>query len=99
MIIDPIGFWALPFLLGAELTSVLLWIIVIRLVLDRLPSLAMSPLYLSLKQLTDPAYDAIDGWTAGMRSRANPPWLAWAVLIIAAVVLRHLLLGCAVMVS
>jgi hypothetical protein len=84
--------FALPLLILIWTLDAWLWLACIRLILDKIPSVRMNIFCQSLRQLTNPLPNTINRWFSRFTRKLMPAWLKWSTAIVAAIILRHLLI-------
>lgn len=80
-----------PLVLGVWLLDAYLILSAIRLVLGQLHTRWAIRTRLALQRLTDPLPQATCHWLAARRSRPIPTWLPWAIVMVATIITRQLL--------
>jgi hypothetical protein len=63
-----------------------------RLLLGQSLAARDSALFHALQQIVDPVPRCVERWLLSWRRRPSPPWVSWAIVIVGAVIVRHVLL-------
>lgn len=83
--------FAAPVMLVLGLLDTYLFLLGVRLIAGRVA--ASSRFTKCLRQLTDRIPQHVDRCIAGKRSKPNPRWLSWVVVIVAGMIVRHFLVS------
>ncbi len=83
---------ALPVVLGIWVVDLYLLALLVRGILNGLPSGGGSPFRLWLKQVTDPLLRTVRDRFQRHVAKPIKPWALWAGIAIAGLVIRHFLL-------
>jgi len=92
MIIRTTNILAGPLVLLIWVIDVYLFLACIRLILSRLPSTQNSRFCHGIKLFTDAIPEITCNYLLKYRRKPVPAWMPWAVVIVAGVVARHLLI-------
>ena len=89
MTIHYVHILALPVLL--LIWSIDLWLLLasVRLILGWIPAAGRA--CQALSRLTDPVPQVVHGWLSRRGHKPVPTWLLWLIVLLAALVVRHLL--------
>ena len=91
MIIYPTGILTLLLLFAVWMVGTYLFAAAARLFLGQLPAARETVLYQALQQIVDPLPGRIEHWLLSWRRRPSPAWVSWAIVIVGAVIVRHVL--------
>jgi hypothetical protein len=83
----------LALLLVLAIWAIDTWLFVagLRLILSLFPSIQHSNFCHSLAELVDPLTQTVVPYVSRWSHRSIPPWLPWVIIILAAIVVRHVL--------
>ena len=87
---------AWPFVIAVWFIDTYILLINLRLVVGRLSSTRNTIFHLALRQLTEPLYHTANRWLSRWRNQPLPTWIPWLVVIVTALLLRHLFVWIAV---
>ena len=82
-----------PLVLLVWLIDTYLFIVTVRLVLGQVGTADLLAARRTLQQITDPPARAVHRWISRRRNRPTPIWVAWPVVLLGGLILRHLLLA------
>jgi hypothetical protein len=82
--------FALPLVLLAGCLDSFILLAGLRIILGQLAATRNGRICAALTELTDPAVRAADRLIARHAHRPTRPWVSWAVVILIALVVRHL---------
>jgi len=83
---------ALPLLILIWSLDAWLWLVAIRLIIDKVPSNKLVHIRQGLRQFTDPLLNVTGEWMSYLAKRPIPTWLMWILTILMAMIFRHVLL-------
>ena len=82
-----------PLVLIVWLIDTYLFIVTVRLVLGQFGTANLLAARRTLQQITDPPARTVHRWISRRRKRPTPVWVAWPVILLGGLILRHLLLA------
>ncbi|MBN1509493.1 MAG: hypothetical protein JW955_21780 [Sedimentisphaerales bacterium] len=82
--------FALPLVLLAGCLDAFVLLAGLRLILGQLAATRNSRTCAATAELTDPAVRAVDSLLTRYAHRPMRPWVSWAIVILVALVVRHL---------
>ncbi len=91
IIIKSIRVWPLVIALWAVDTYI--FVLVLRVILDRCGGTRVSALRACVRELTDPIQCMVQQWLTSWKGHSVATWVVWTAVFVAAVVVRQLLIG------